>query len=206
MKSHTTTARPSVDLDATDEFPVLDAAAYEAEVLSRDQAEPSDCAAAAAQSDPSSAGSPAASRPPNAALHVGDSEDMLAVEHWVAQKTEELRAHHDALSLALRERTAAVERADELSRELTETRANLEALEGRERSLVDALASSETLLTQRAEELQGLQHTHEALIADRQRAARELSELESRLRESEAHERDAQRSIAAQARDRCRSG
>src|SRR6185312_10758978 len=41
---------------------------------------------------------------------------------------------------------------------------------------------------------------HEALIADRQRAARELSELESRLRESEAHERDAQRSIAAQAR------
>jgi chromosome segregation ATPase len=237
MKPQKTTARASVDLDATDEFPVLDAAAYEAEVISREQAGPS----TATEPDPSAAGSPAPDhRVPNAALPVADSEAMLAVERWIAQKTEELRAHHDVLSLAQRERTAAAARADELSRKLAETSANLEALNGRERALAEALtseqeaaqrraaeldaalceasrlaqeladaraaetrqnaalAASGALLEQRSGELQALQRTHEALIVDRQRAAHQLSELETRLLDCEARERSAQRSIEAQ--------
>ncbi|MGH8316468.1 MAG: FHA domain-containing protein [Steroidobacteraceae bacterium] len=171
---------------------------------------------------------------------MADPEVMLAVEHWIVQKTEELRAHHDALSLAQRERTAAVARAGALSRELAETSANLEALNSRERALAEALtneqeaaqrraaeldaaryeaarlaqelagaraaaaqqnaslATSGALLEQRSGELQALQRTHEALIAVQQRAARELSELETRLRDSEARERNAQRTIEAQ--------
>jgi chromosome segregation ATPase len=165
---------------------------------------------------------------------------MLAVEHWIAQKTEELRANHDALSLAQRERTAAVARADELSRELAETSAKLEAVNRRERALAEtlgseqgaaqgraaeldaarsetarlaqeladaraaeqrqnaALAASGELLEQRSGELHALQLKHEALIADRQRSAGDLSELETRLRDSDARERNAQRASEAQ--------
>jgi len=165
---------------------------------------------------------------------------MSAVEHWIAEKTEELRAHHDALSIAQRERSAAVARAGALSRELAEKSANFEALNGRERALAEALAkeqeaaqhraaeldaarreavelaqqlaearaveirqnaalaASGALLEQRAGELQTLQRTHETLIADQQRITRELSELETRLRDSEARERNTQRTIDAQ--------
>ncbi|MGH8291358.1 MAG: FHA domain-containing protein [Steroidobacteraceae bacterium] len=171
---------------------------------------------------------------------MADSDAMLAVEHWIVQKTEELRAHHDALSLAQRERTAAVAHVGALSRQLAETNANLEALHGRERALAEALTSEQeaaqrraveldaarcdaarltqevadaraaetqqnaaladsgALLEQRSGELQALQHTHEALTADRQRAVGELSELEIRLRDSAARERNAQHIIEAQ--------
>src|SRR5579863_8148670 len=115
MKPQKTTARPSADLDATDEFPVLDAAAYEAESLSREPAEPSDGSAATTESDPRGAESSAPDHlPPNAVAAVADSDVMLAVEHWIVQKTEELRGQHDALSVAQREGTAAVARASEL--------------------------------------------------------------------------------------------
>ncbi|MGA7538757.1 MAG: FHA domain-containing protein [Steroidobacteraceae bacterium] len=176
---------------------------------------------------------------PSAAPPAADSDDMLAVEHWIAQKTEELRAHHEAMSIAQRERTAAVARADELSRQLTELSTNLKDLDGRERALAQALtgeqgnaqrraaeldaarceaarlvqeladaragetqqaaalAASGALLEQRSAELEALQRTHEALLADRQRATHELSELETRLRDGAARERDAQRAIEA---------
>jgi FHA domain len=243
MKTQKTTTRPSVDLDATDEFPVLDTATYEAEVLSRQPAEAADNWATAEEPHASAAESPAGGDPaPNPAAAVTDSDDMLAIEHWIAQKAEELRALHDALSLAQRERAVAVARAGELSRDLAETNAILEALNGRERALTEALSSeqeaarrraaeldaaryeaarvaqeladtlaadtrqnaalaaSAALLEQRSGELQALQHAHEALILDRQRAASELSELASRLRDSEARERNAQRAIEAQNR------
>jgi len=142
MNIPNTTARPSVDLDATDEYPVLDAAAYEAEIRSRESAEASETWATAAEPDLPAAGPSASNRVvPETASPVADSDDMLAVEHWIAQKAEEVRAHHDALSLAQRERIAAVTRAGELSRELAERAANLEALNGREQALADALNS-----------------------------------------------------------------
>jgi chromosome segregation ATPase len=238
MNTPKTTARPSVDLDATDELPVLDPAAYEAALLSRDPTAPSD---GSTESDPTAAGSPPLDHlVPNAAPAVADTDAILAVENWIVQKTEELRAHHDALSLAERERIAAVARAGALSRELAEKSANLEVLGGRERvlsetltseqevaqrraaeldqarreavrlaqQLVDAraaelqhnaaLASSGALLEQRSGELHALQRTYDALVAEQQRTMRELSELISRLRDSEAREGNAQRTIEAQ--------
>jgi myosin protein heavy chain len=240
MNTPKTTARPSVDLDATDEFPVLDAVAYEAEVLSQGSDQPSDGWETTTESDPAALTFPAADQPAPEAPRSADSDAMLAVEHWIVQKTEELRAHHDALSVAQRERIAAVARAGALSRELAETSANLEELNGREQALAQALSSEQeearsrateldaaraeaallaqqladaraaetrqsaglaasgALLDQRSGELQTLQRTHEALIADRQRAARELSELETRLHDTEARERSAQSTIEGQ--------
>ena len=154
MKPQKTTVRPSADLDATDEFPVLDAAAYEAEVLSREPAEPSDGSAAATESDPSGVEPTAPDHgPPNAVPAVADSDVMLAVEHWIVQKTEELRGHHDALSLAQREGTAAAARAGELNRELAEANASLEALKGRERALAEALTGEQEAAQRRGAEL-----------------------------------------------------
>ena len=141
MNSQQTTARPPVDLDATDEFPVLDAVAYEAEMASRKAAGGS---ADAAESEP---------LPPDTPPPTAETDVMSAVEHWIAQKSEELRAQHDALSLSRRERTVAMARADSLDRELAETSA---------------------------------------------KRTRELSELETRLRDSEARERNAQQTIEAQ--------
>ncbi len=236
-----TTARPSVDLDATDELPVLDVAAYEAEVLSQEPSEPSQDRASAADSDPSEEGTAHLERGvPSASPRAGDPDVVLAVENWIVEKTEELRAHHDALSLAQHERTAAMARAGALSRELAETSANFEALNGRERALAEALASeqqaarhratevdaarqeaarvtqqladaraveieqnarlatSEALLEQRSGELQALQRERETLSAEQQRTARQLPELETRLRETEAREREALRTIETQ--------
>jgi DNA repair exonuclease SbcCD ATPase subunit len=241
MNPPKTTARPSVDLDATDELPVLDPAAYEAELLSRESVGTPDDGATATQPALPAAVSPTPDRGvPSAAPSAADADVMLAIEHWIAEKTEELRAHHDALSLAQHERTAAVARAGALSRELAETSANFEALNGRERALAEALAreqdaakhsaaeldaarleavrlaqqlvdaraaeiqhdaalaASGAQLEQRSGELQALQQTHETLAAEQQRTTRELDELATRLRDSEARERDAQRTIDAQ--------
>jgi chromosome segregation ATPase len=241
MKPQQTTARPSVDLDATDEFPVLDAIAYETEVLSRELGGPSGSQVTATEAGPPVAGSPTPEhRLSDSAPPVVDSDVMSAVEHWIAQKSEELRAHHDALGLSQRERAVAVARADALSRELAETSAKLEALSGRERALAAvltseqeaaqhrvaeldaarseasrfgqeltderaaaaqqsaALATSGALLERRSSDLQALQRTHDALIADGQRATGRLSDLEARLHDSEARARDAQRSLEAQ--------
>jgi pSer/pThr/pTyr-binding forkhead associated (FHA) protein len=153
MNTPKITARPSVDLDATDEFPVLDAAAYEAEVRSRDAADRTD-SWAATESDPGAVESPAPDAGVlNAAPPAADSDAMLAVEHWIVQKTEELRAHHDSLGAAQRERTTAVARAAALSHELAETNASLEASSGRERALAQALASEQELAQRRAADL-----------------------------------------------------
>ena len=154
MNTPNTTARPSVDLDATDEYPVLDAAAYEAEIRSREPAAASENWATATEPDLPAAGPCAFDQVvPDTAPPVSDSDDMLAVEHWIAQKAEEVRAHHDALSLAQRERAAALKRAAELSRELAERSANVEALNGREQALADALNSEREAARRLATEL-----------------------------------------------------
>lgn len=153
MKPSKTPARPSVDLDATDELPVLDTAAYEAELLSRESAEPPDGWSSAGYSPPDAA--PAAPIHPvaNAAPIVADAEVMSAVERWIMEKTEELRAQHESLSLAQSERAAAVTRAGALSRELAEKTAALEALNGRERALAEALNSEQEAARRRTLEL-----------------------------------------------------
>ncbi|MFZ0549871.1 MAG: hypothetical protein WAM21_03605, partial [Steroidobacteraceae bacterium] len=154
MNSANTTARPSVDLDATDELPVLDVAAYEAEALSRATAEPSGGETTVAESDPPAAASPPPdTHVPNATPPAPDADVMSSVEHWIVQKTEELRGHYDALSLAQRERNTAVARAGTLSRQLAETTANLEALNGRERALAEALTGEQEAAKRRAAEL-----------------------------------------------------
>ena len=205
MNTPKTTARPSVDLDATDEFPVLDAAAYEAEVLSREAADRTDSWTTATESDLSAAGSPAPDpRLPNAAPLATDSDAMLAVEHWIAQKTEELRAHHDSLSAAQRDRAAAVARAAALSQELAETSANLEASTGRERALAQALASEQEAAQRRAVELDaargetvrlGQQLTEARAAETRQTAALAASAalLEQRFGELQALQQLVQR-------------
>jgi FHA domain len=241
MNTPETTARqPSTNLDLTDELPVLDVAAFEREVLSRERTGPQDCTAAAGSeaSAPEAPDDPAANPAPPAV----DSDYMLAVEHWIVQKTEQLRAQQVALSLAQRERNAAVARAEALSRELAEKSANIEALNDRVRILEEALscereaaqrraaqldeaqregtrltheltaaraaeaqqsaalAASNALIEQRSEALETLRRAHEALSVERQRAAGELSDLGSKLRDSDARERRAQLTIAAQNR------
>lgn len=159
MNPPKTTARPSVDLDATDELPVLDPAAYEAAALAREAAGPSDAGPSDEGATATQPALPVAAPPtlerlaPNAAPPAADADVVSAVEHWIAEKTEELRATHDALSLAQHERTAAVARAGALSRELAETSANFEALNGRERALAEALAGEQEAARHRTAEL-----------------------------------------------------
>ena len=235
----TTTRRSSTELEATDELPALDVAAYEAELAAREATEPPASGVTTTGSDGSAAEAPDNCEA-DAAPRVADADVMLEVERWIVQKTEELRAQQAALRVAQHERTAGVARADALSRELGATSADLEALNNRARILEDeltsereaaqrrlaeldeaqreaarlgqeltavhaaearqsaALAASGALLQQRSEALEALQSTHAALVADRQRVAGELSELESRLQDSAARERDAQRTIEAQ--------
>jgi chromosome segregation ATPase len=239
MNSPDTTAQSSTTvLEATDELPALDVAAYEAEVAAREAAE-------SAASGLTLTGNelPVTEARDNcatgAASRAADADVMSEVERWIVQKTEELRAQQVALRAAQRERTAGVARVDALSRELAATSENLEALNNRARilegelagereaaqrrvaeldeaqreaarlgqELTDAraaearqsaaLAASGALLQQRSEALEALHSTHTALVADRQRAGGELSELESRLQDSEARERNAQRTIEA---------
>jgi chromosome segregation ATPase len=120
---------------------------------------------------------------------------MSAVEHWIVQKTEELRAQHETLSLTQRERAAAVARADALSRELAETRANLDALSHRERTLADKLISEQETAQRHAAELDASRSEATRLA---QELASERAELGTRLRDSEARERNAQRTLEAQ--------
>jgi IgA-specific serine endopeptidase len=207
MNPQKTPARPSVDLEATDQFPVLDATAYEADVLSREPPAPPDRQATAAAPDPPAAESPAPDPgAPNAAPRMADSDDMLAVENWIAQKTEELRAYHEALTLVQRERAAALARAEALSRELSEASAALEAAKGRERSLAEALSSEQEAARQRAAEIaQRETRAREGLAAEvkalQAQLANCLESLQSResyraLYESSLQELDAELAAA----------
>ena len=189
--------------DATDEFPVLDTAAYEAEVLSREPAERSGTRAGDAESDPPAAAPSAPDlRARDTAPPAVDSDVMSAVEHWIVQKTEELRAQHETLSITQRERATALARADALSRELADTRANLDALSQRERTLADKLANEQAAAQLHAAELDASRSEAARLVQElagaRQGEAHRLAELEGRLRDSEARELKTQQTLEAQ--------
>src|SRR6516165_6666595 len=151
-----TAPRPSTVLDATDELPALDPAAYEAEVASRQVAEPSACGAT-----PAGREVPAAEElddyRDDAAPQVFDAAFMVEAERWIAQKSDELRAQQAALRDARRGRTAVVASADALSRELGANSANLEALSNRARILEEELTGERQAAQRRAAELDGAQ-------------------------------------------------
>ena len=193
MNSPERTAQaPSLDLETTDELPALDAAAFEAEGLAREPGEPPHDGATAAGSEASAAGATVA---PYGSPPVPDPDVMLAVERWIVQKAEDLRAHQ------AREREAAQRRAgelDEARREASRLREELSAARAAEAQQSAARTASAALIEQRSGALEALQGAHDALVADRQRVAGELTELESRLRETETRERDAQRTIETQ--------
>jgi chromosome segregation ATPase len=86
---------------------------------------------------------------------------------------------------------AARSEAVRVAQELAQTR----AVETQQNA---AIAASGELLEQRSGELQALQRAHDALTSDSQRATRELAEIETRLRDSEARERHARGTIEAQ--------
>src|SRR6516164_1255092 len=136
MSSPETTVRaPSRDIETTDELPALDVAAFETESLGREAGELAD-GAKAAGSEASSAGAPAA---PFATAPVPDPDVMLAVERWIVQKADELRAHQ------AREREAAQRRASELEeaqREATRLRQELGAARAAEARQSAARAAS----------------------------------------------------------------
>jgi chromosome segregation ATPase len=166
MKPSKTPARPSVDLDATDELPVLDTAAYEAELLSLESAEPADGWASASESPPDTAQATPIHPIANATPMVADGEVMSAVERWILEKTEELRAQHESLSLAQSERAAAVTRAGALSRELAEKTEALETLNGRERALAEALNGEQETAQRRTVELEEARREVERLTQE----------------------------------------
>ena len=147
-----TAPRPSTVLDATDELPALDPAAYEAEVASRQVAEPSACGVT-----PAGREVPAAEElddyRDDAAPQVFDAAFMVEAERWIAQKSDELRAQQAALRDARRGRTAGVESADALSRELGANSANLEALSHRARIHEEELTGERQAAQRRAAEL-----------------------------------------------------
>jgi chromosome segregation ATPase len=204
MKPSKTPARPSVDLDATDELPVLDTAAYEAELLSRESAEPADGRGSATESPPDAAQTAPIHPIANAAPIVADAEAMSAVERWIMEKTEELRAHHESLSLAQSERSAAVARAGALSRELAEKNAALETVNDRERALAETLNSEQQAAQRRTVELdearREVERLTQELAADRQQAGQQLSQVQARFGALEARERHAQQTIEEQKR------
>jgi len=150
-----TAPRPSTVLDATTELPALDPAAYEAEVASRQVAEPSACEVTPTGREVSAAeelddyGADAAPR-------VFDADYMVEVERWIARKSEELRAQQAAL-VAQRGRTAGVARADAPSREPGANSANLDALTNRARILEEELAGERQAAQRRTAELDGAQ-------------------------------------------------
>lgn len=120
MNSRETTTRASIDLDATDEFPVLDTAAYEAAVLPLQSAEPSDDRITAT-----------AARPLGAAAGAEELSRTLAE---TSASLEVLRIRERALRLALANEQQAAQRsaaeldaarraAARLAQELAEARA-----------------------------------------------------------------------------------
>jgi chromosome segregation ATPase len=146
-----------------------------------------------------------------AALRIGQRERTAGVARGDAQSRElgvtstNLEALNDRARILenelTRERDAAQRRAaelDEAQREAARLGQELTATRAAEARQSAALAASASLLQQRSESLEALQTTYAALQADAQRAARELSELENRLQDSEARERNARRTIEAQ--------
>lgn len=215
-----------IDLDATEELPVLDVSAYEAQLQS----------AAASEADDSAAHGTAVP------LVTGrDADNLLNVEQWIAQKTGELRAMHDALSRGRRDKSEAETRAEQLTQHLTEAAITIRSLEERDRALsatlktqqaaakhadeeraaaqLDvaqlradlsalraadahhqaALTETQALLADRSATLATLERAHGDLAAERVRLLSAVASLETRIAEGEAREAEARTAIEAKA-------
>jgi chromosome segregation ATPase len=206
---------PRVDLDATEELPVLDISAYEARLHS----------AAASESAESSA------RPPEPPVVAGrDTDELLSVEQWIAQKTTELRSLQDGLGRAQRDHRAAEERAVQMTRDLSEAGSTIRDLEklrldltttvddqqaavsraederaaaklevarlGAELSAFReaagqhqaALTETQALLTDRSATLATLERSHGEVVAERGRLLGAVADLEARIAAGEARQ------------------
>ena len=119
-----------------------------------------------------------------------NNADLEALNKRARILEDELTGERQAAQRRAAELDGAQREATRLGQELTAARAD----EARHNA---ALAGAEAFLQQRTEALEALQNTHAALVADQQRAASELSELETRLHDSEVRERNAQRTIEA---------
>lgn len=121
MNSRETTTRASIDLDATDEFPVLDTAAYEAAVLPLQSAEPSDNRITATAARPSVGAAAGAEELSRTLAETGASLEALRVRERalrLALANEQQAAQRSAAELDAARRAAA-----RLAQELAEARA-----------------------------------------------------------------------------------
>lgn len=134
------------DLDSTEELPVLDVAAYEAQIAASEamtslDATSRDLVALALPSEDELTA--VADQAPSAAA-VADPDALPGVEHWIAQKTTELRALQDSYARARHDQERAEARAGSLERDLGESSAALAALDARVKSLESAIASEQS--------------------------------------------------------------
>jgi chromosome segregation ATPase len=226
MSSPDTAAQsPARGPDGTDELPALDVAAYEAAhpELKTAAVEPEP---APAQPPPPTADSELMLeverwivqkteqlRAQQAELRVAKRErnagaaraDALSRELGATSANLEAlkdRAHTLEQELA-RERADVQRRAAELDRahhDISRLGQELTAARAAQAQQSAALAASGALLQERSQALEALQTTHAGLVADRQRAAGELLELERRMQDSETRERQAQQATEAQSR------
>jgi chromosome segregation ATPase len=216
---------PAGGPDGTDELPVLDVAAYEAAhpELKSAASEPEP---PAPQPPPPAADSELMSEVER--WIVKKTEQLRAQQAELRAAKHEHNAgaaRAGALSRELGATSANVEalkdRARILEQELARERADLQrraaeldqvqhdvsrlgeeltAARAAEARQSAALAASRALLQERSQALEALQTTHAGLVADGQRVAGELLELERRVQESETRERQAQQATEAQSR------
>jgi len=165
---------PRVDLDRTDELPLLDTAVYEARLdLSGSAALVR--TADAAESDETDNRLPRAiALPPNDTLH--------DVEEWIASQLIRDRANEQALAELQASQTAAATRADRLSAELESIGSALQAALGRanasERAVLERDAAARAAEARLSELTADLGETRADLLSTTQRLAASEAELE----------------------------
>lgn len=137
MKSGETTSRAPIDLDATDEFPVLDAAAYEAKVLSAQAAGSSDNGTNRQEAEASSV--------------AGSHAEQAALIAGFRGQIEDLSAR---LTTSEAERRALEERVAALTKGLADRHSRLRRLESMNAELRETVGQLNTSLAERSSELQ----------------------------------------------------
>lgn len=133
------------DLDSTEELPVLNVAAYEAQIAASEamtalDATSRDLVALSLPSDDATAANPEQAA---TTATIPDPDALSGVEHWIAQKTTELRALQDSFARARYEQERAESRAESLAIELSEATSTLTLLDARVKGLEGALASEQ---------------------------------------------------------------
>ena len=216
---------PASGPDPTDELPALDVAAYEAAhpELKSAATEPEPVAV---QPPPPAADSELMSEVERWIVQKTEQLRAQQAELRVAKHERNAgAARADALSRELGATSANVEalkdRARVLEQELARERADVQrraaeldqarhdvsrlgeeltTARAAEAGQSAALAASGALLQERSQALEALQTTHAGLVADQQRVAGEILELERRMQNSETRERQAQQATEAQSR------